>query len=473
MTARRPARPVAAPDGASSRVRFNAAWLRARLRALIGPLRGRRFCVAFSGGLDSTALLRALAALRARERFELCALHINHQLHPQALDWARAAQDKARHLGVACEVIEVRIDRVRGESLEALARDSRYQALAQALEADQLLLTAHHQDDQLETVLLALLRGSGVRGLSAMNAVTRWSGTLLLRPLLTMGRAQLEQYLRRGRVAWSEDPSNADERYDRNYLRAVIVPALRARWPSCAATVSRSAQHLAEARSLLEQMADVTLAPARDGATVRISVLRRLPLPQRCNAVRQWIARQGLPLPDQRRMREIVGPLLAAREDAAPLIRWEGAELRRHGDRLYAWAVSGRQRVRAPLPVQGWDWRMQPWLSLGAAGELGIVDDQHGDLRLAALPDVLDVRFRAGGERLRGSQGHIALKDLLQEQRLAPWERAAVPLVMHEQRIVAVGDLWLDPHFAVGGVEHNAEQKDRGRFRWHRLRQGA
>jgi tRNA(Ile)-lysidine synthase len=302
-----------------------------------------------------------------------------------------------------------------------------------------------------------------------MSPATRWGGTLLLRPLLTMRRTQLEHYLRRRRVAWSEDPSNADERYDRNYLRAVIVPALRARWPSCAATASRSAQHLAEARGLLDGMADAALGPARDGATVRISVLRRLSLPQRRNALRHWIVQQGLPLPDQRRMREIVGPLMAAREDAAPLVRWEGAQLRRHGDRLYALAVNRPALERAGLEVQRWDWRTQPWLSLGAAGALGIVDDQHGDLRLAALPPLLEVRFRAGGERLRGSQGHIALKDLLQRQRLAPWERAAVPLVMHEQRIVAVGDLWLDPHFAAGA----GEPKDRGRFRWRRLRQRA
>jgi tRNA(Ile)-lysidine synthase len=303
-----------------------------------------------------------------------------------------------------------------------------------------------------------------------MSALTRWSGTWLVRPLLRIGRVQLEEYLRRRRIAWSEDPSNADQRYDRNYLRAVVIPALRARWPSCAATVSRSAEHLAQAGALLEEMADAALAHAHDGAALRISVLRRLSLPQRHNALRQWLVRQGLSLPDQRRMREIAGPLMMAREDAVPLVRWEGAELRRHGDHLYALAVSRRQRTPAVVPeVQGWDWRAQPWLSLGAAGALGIVNDRHGEVRLAALPPLLEVRFRGGGERLSGSQGHIALKDLLQRQRLAPWERATVPLVMHGQRIVAVADLWLDPFFAASGTEHT----DRGRFRWRRLRQRA
>jgi tRNA(Ile)-lysidine synthase len=469
VKSRRPARPDAAPDAASSPARFNPSWLRAQLRALIGPLRGRRLCLAYSGGLDSTALLCALAALKTRQHFHLRALHVNHQLQPQSRDWARSAQRQARRLRVACEVMEVRVNRTRGESLEAVARESRYRALAGALGTDELLLTAHHQDDQLETVLLALLRGSGVRGLSAMGAVTRWSGTLLLRPLLPVGRAQLAQYLDRQRIAWSEDPSNADERYDRNYLRRVILPALHSRWPACAVTVARSAAHLAEARTLLEQLAGKALLGAHDGVALRISVLRRLSLPQRRNALRQWIAGQGLPLPDQRRLREMTGPLMQAREDAAPVVVWDGAQLRRHGDRLYAFATSSAPlAANAQVQVQRWDWRTQPWLSLGPAGAVGIVNDPHGEVRLGALPALLDVRFRTGGERLRASHGgHIALKDLLQAKHLAPWERAAVPLVMHAQRIVAVADLWLDPSFAAAG----SQDSDRGRFRWRRLRQ--
>ena len=463
MRPRRPAATVAADVAgeAASPAHFDAPWLGSRLRALVGPLRGRRLCVAYSGGLDSGALLAALAALRARERFVLRAVHVNHRIQPQSARWAQAARRRARRLRVPCALITLAIELGRGESLEAAAREARYRALAAQLARDELLLTAHHQEDQLETVLLALLRGGGVRGLAAMSAVTPWAHTLLLRPLLPVTRAQLEHYARARGLDWSEDPSNADERFDRNYLRRTVLPLIRQRWPAAAATVSRSAQHLAEARSLLERLAKAALQDARDGASLRVSALRRLPLPQRRNALRQWIAERGLKPPDHRRVREICGPLLAARVDALPRVSWRGGQLCRYADRLFAFDAPA---ARSPVAVEQWDWHAQPWLPLSGGGALGLVRDRHGDVRLSALPRVLSVRQRRGGERLQGTQGRMALKDLLQAQGLAPWERAAVPLIMHAGRIIAVADLWLDRSYGAGG----ARAADRGRFRWRR-----
>jgi tRNA(Ile)-lysidine synthase len=461
---RRPARPDAAPDAAMAPSGFDSAWLATRLRSLIGSLRDRQLCVAYSGGMDSTVLLTALAALRSRERFALRALHVNHQLHPQAAQWARACAANARRLRVSCDVIEVRVESGRGASLEAAARKARYQALAARLGPDELLLTAHHLEDQLETVLLALLRGSGVRGLSAMSGATAWARSLLLRPLLPVGRAQLERFARRAGLTWSEDPSNADERFDRNYLRRVVLPLLRARWPAIGASVARSAAHLAEARTLLEHMARSSLARARDGSALRVSALRCLPAPQRRNALRCWIAERGLPAPDQGRLREIAGPMLAARADAQALVRWQGAQLRRHADRLFAYSAH-ESHAAVAVEINQWDWRAKPWVILGAAGSLGVVRDPHGNVQLTSLPRLLTVRYRTGGERLQHLHGRVALKDLLQRQALAPWQRSAVPLIVHESRIIAVADLWLDPHF---GTATGAGACERGRFRWRR-----
>jgi tRNA(Ile)-lysidine synthase len=449
------------PGAAGPPARFDPAWLGSRLHAMIGPLRGRRLCVAYSGGLDSGSLLAALAALRARERFVLRAVHVDHRLHPQSARWARGARLRAGALRVPCAIVRLTIERGSGESVEAAARESRYRALAARLARGELLLTAHHQEDQLETVLLALMRGSGVRGLAAMNAVTPWAGTLLLRPLLPVTREQLELYARAQALEWSEDPSNADERFDRNYLRRAVLPLIRQRWPAAAATVSRSAAHLAEARALLEQMALAALRDARDGGALRVSVLRRLPLPQRRNALRQWIAERGLKPPDHRRVREICGPMLDARADALPRVSWRGGQLRRYADRLFAFSVGASRQFAA---VERWDWRAQPWLSLGSGGALAVVRDRHGDVRLPTLPPLLSVSPRRGGERLQGARGRIALKDLLQAQGLAPWERAAVPLIMHAGRIIAVADLWVDRSY--GG--RDAPAGERGRFRWRR-----
>jgi tRNA(Ile)-lysidine synthase len=287
-----------------------------------------------------------------------------------------------------------------------------------------------------------------------MSAVTAWSGTLLLRPLLPVSRSQLEDYAREHALTWSEDPSNLDERFDRNYLRRRVLPVIRQRWAAAAATVSRSAAHLAEARALLEQQAVEQLKSARDGAALRVSVLVRLTAAQRGNALRHWIAERGLMAPDHRRLREIAGPMLQSRTDALPVVRWLGGELRRHGDRLFA-----LQGSVAPPAERLWDWRAEPWLALGGDSALGLTRERHGDVRLAALPPRLRVSFRHGGERLHTAQGRAALKTLLQAQGLTPWERAAVPLIGDGERIIAVADLWLDPDYRAGTGEA-------GRFRW-------
>ncbi|HEY6453351.1 MAG TPA: tRNA lysidine(34) synthetase TilS [Steroidobacteraceae bacterium] len=454
---RRPADSAAA----STPQDFTPRWLAGQLRVLAGTLRGGRLCVAFSGGLDSTALLAALAALRPSAGFALRALHLDHHLHPDSHRWAAAALAQARSLRVACESLELRIELRRGESLEAVARERRYGALIGHLTPGELLLTAHHQEDQLETVLLALLRGSGVRGLAAMSPVTPIAHTRLLRPLLPISRAQLEQFARARGLEWIEDLTNRDERFDRNYLRRRVLPSLRERWPAAAATVSRSASHLAEAQGLLERAARLGAGHAADGAALRISVLRRMSLPERRNVLRCWIASQGLRMPDHRRLREIAGPMLEARPDALPRVQWRDAELRRHGDRLLA-----LQRCSGPAPVglESWDWRQRSWLELGDGAALGLIADRHGEVDLAALPCPLQVTFRQGGERLRGAHGRVPLKDLLQVQGIAPWERAAVPLLRERERIVAVADLWLDAAYRADPEGAS----ERGRLRWRR-----
>jgi len=471
VTQRRPARPDAAifadNNSGATPTRFGSTWLRMRLRELAGSLRGQHLCLAFSGGLDSSALLYALSALRSREGFSLRAVHINHQLHPSCVDWARAARATARGLRVPCEIVAVEVARRGGESPEAAAREARYAALKQHLESGELLLTAHHQEDQLETILLALLRGSGVPGLSAMRAVTALGSAQLLRPLLPICRSQLEQYARKRGFKWSEDPSNEDNRFDRNYLRRVVVPALRQRWPAVAATASRSAAHLLEARNLLDQLARESLSDAYDGAALRVSVLRRLPMAQRRNALRLWIAERGLPPPDQTRLLEIAGPLLAARQDSHAGVRWRGGQLRRHADRLLAQRVDDDQAVAPPAQPLRWEWQVQRWLQLESGDAIGLVPDRHGDVLLATLPPIIELQFRRGGERVRAEHGSVAVKDLLQKSALPPWQRDSIPLLLHEKRIIAVGDLWLDPQYRAGGTAGAGQ----ARLRWRRLRQ--
>ena len=436
---------------------FSAPWLARQLRAQVGSLLGAQLCVAFSGGADSMALLAALAALQSRCGFQLRALHINHRLQPQADAMAARALRAAKTLGVECEVVRAPVRVPRGASLEASARTVRYAALRARLAPGEWLLLAQHREDQFETVLLQLLRGAGVAGLAAMPM----QAGPLLRPLLPVSAAALRGYLRRRGILWHEDPSNADERFDRNYLRQRLTPLIEARWPGATQTVARSAALAAEAQTLLETLADRDLRVARDGAALQVSVLRRLGAAECRNALRRWLALMALPLPDQRRLQEIAGPVLRARHDAQPLVAWPGAEVRRHGDLLYARATPAA-RAAAPRPVR-WDWRMQPRVQLGAGGSLSLVPDASGPLAVTALPAQFSIRFRVGGERLAREHGQQTLKRLLQEHRLPPWQRTAVPLLYAGRRLVAVADWWcaaelLHQHARAGGK--------RARLRW-------
>ncbi len=438
---------AATADAARHCAQFDPDWLAARLGALVGALAGQRLCVAYSGGVDSSALLHALVALRRRHRFGLRALHVDHGLQPAAARWARAAATRARRWCVPLRTVRVRV--AAGGSLEAAARAARYDALAARLAPGEFLLSAHNQDDQLETVLLQLVRGAGLAGLAAMPERAPFAAGVLLRPLLPVPRALLHAYLERAGVSWCEDPSNADERFDRSFLRQRVVPLLRARWPAVAATVSRSARHAAQAQALLAAVADRSVDAALDGMALRLSLLRRLVPGERRAVLRQWIARCGATAPDQRRLEELERSVVHARGDAQPLLRWGGHELRRHGDRLYL----GAPALPPPLAPLAWHWRSRRRLELPGGARLRLRSDPHGDLALARLPPRLWLRFRAGGERLPAAFGRLALKDLLQQHHVPPWLRSQLPLLCVESRIIAVPGLWVAPEYAAGASD--------------------
>ena len=303
------------------------------MRELAPPGASAPLCVAFSGGADSTALLAALAA-QVSQRRRLRAIHVDHGLQSSARAWARHCRDIAAQLGVPLILRRVSVDLGRGQSPEAQARAARYAALARELAPGELLLTAHHQDDQLETVLLQLLRGAGLAGLAAMPAVMPFAAGLLCRPLLEVRRTELVAWLRRRGLPCIEDPSNEDERFDRNYLRHKVVPVIEARFAGAAVAVARSARHAAEAQDLLQQLADADVWRCVDGATLSAAALRRLAPARRRNALRAWIRAAGQQPPDARRLAEIAGPLLAARPDAHPRVEWGKLQVRRHAGRL-------------------------------------------------------------------------------------------------------------------------------------------
>lgn len=441
---------------------FGPEWLKGQLTQLLPEFPRAALCVAFSGGADSTALLAAVAALTPGPA-RLRALYVDHQLHPDSHAWGRHCRKVAAALGVKLQVRRVRVARGRGQSLEAAAREARYGALGAALASGEALLTAHHADDQLETVLLQLLRGAGVAGLAAMPACAPFARGVLVRPLINVPRAQLRAWARSRGLRWIEDASNADERLDRNYLRARVLPPILARWPAAAATVVRGARHAAEAQRMLDALGAADVARASHGAMLSAAVLRALPPERRRNALRSWITRAGYLTPSARRLGEIAGPLLAARVDAHPRVAWAGAIVERQGDLLALRAPAAVPVARRAL---NWRWRRERHHALpGGAGSLSLQDDARGPLDLDALAATLIVRARRGGERLRPVRGGArrVLKSLLQEARVPLEERARMPLVYAGRRLVAVADRWLDE-----SVQASSASRRRARLVWSR-----
>ena len=399
-------------------------------------------CVALSGGLDSSVLLYAMADLARNQRFSLRAVHVDHGLQADSRAWAESCREVCAAAGIPLQVIALRLDAPRGASLEAAAREARYAALAANLGPGERLLTAHHRDDQLETVLIQLLRGAGVAGLSAMPARARLGPGWQLRPLLDVDREELRTFAESRGLAWCEDPMNGALRFDRGWLRARVLPAIRERWPAASATVARSAAHLGDAAQLLAEIAAVDATGMIDDGRLSLAAFGDLSRQRQVNLLRWWLRREGLRPPPTARLTAALPAFLAARGDSQPLLRWDGAELRRYRGRLYALPPPPARLGAGAADLAG-------LASLGPGlGRFGLVAGQAGGLPAG---EAWTIRFRTGGESLRPHAGRPRkrLKDLCQEAGVVPWMRDRLPLVCAGNRLAAVGDLWLDADLAV------------------------
>jgi tRNA(Ile)-lysidine synthase len=419
--------------------------LRARL-----PSAASGLCVAFSGGLDSTVLLHALALVRSESPHRVRAVHIDHGLHPQSTQWREQCAQVAAALGVEFEALSVQVVGQAEMGPEAAAREVRYAALRATLAPNEVLLTAHHADDQLETVLLALMRGAGVNGLSAMPGTAVFGVGWHVRPLLDFTRIELERWAREERLTWREDPSNSDVRFDRNFLRRELLPVLRQRWPAAAHSATRSALHIAEAAKLLEAVASADLAQVAIGSCLSVAALRELEPARRRNVLRYWLRSNGARAPSTRKLSALEHDMLQAREDRCPHVDWDEFEVRRHRGLLYC----GQRLPCVPQRVMQWQWR-EPLELLGAQSRLRTEPVVGGGLALQRLPTTLQVRFRVGGETIKpsGDRHHRALKKLLQAADVLPWWRERLPLLYAQNQLVAVGDLWISASHAASHGE--------------------
>lgn len=421
---------------------FGPGILLARLDALETPdNKPDRYVIALSGGLDSTVLAHALAATRDRHGKALLAVHVDHRLQPESVRWNDYCRELAGKMGI--EFVAERVSVAEGGSgLEAAARKARYSALARHVAREDWLLSAHHRNDQAETLLLNLMRGSGPAGLAGIGTLTPFHAGWLARPLIDVPRADLEAYAATQGITWVDDPSNQDLRFDRNYLRHELLPVLERRWPGAAERIARSADLAGEAAAMLEELAVMDLRKLGDRATrIDVDGLLELSEARQRNVLRHAIRRAGLPLPGAARLATVLDSVLRARADAQPLVDWPGGELRRYRGRLYlmpplgelAWPADGRALCGAPLPLGE------------GMGALCLAPGASQGLDARIVERGLTVRTRRGGEeiRLKGQAHTKKLKKVLQETGVVPWMRDRLPLVFAGERLVAVADLWL------------------------------
>lgn len=414
-------------------------------RAAPSLLDASRVLVALSGGLDSSVLLALLVELRNAGELlpPLEAIHVHHGLQDAADAWERHCRELCRTSEVPLYVARAQVDlEVGGSGLEAAAREARYAAFAEHLPRSAVLLQAHHADDQCETLLLHLLRGSGPRGLAGIPAARPLAQGQLLRPLLHCARSELLQYAQVRGLRWVEDPSNTETALDRNYLRHRVLPQLCERWPSLVKGLGRSSELLADASDLLDALAAIDLERARRTSPHRldVTVLSGLPVSRRHNLLRYWIRQvrgEGARIPGSV-LNAGLADLLAAAEDRMPLVAWDSGvgrlELRRHRNELYLLDTCSA----AVLPDLDWV-PARPLQLPGRLGSLELITD--GDFPLRDLR--LEVRWRRGGERMQLAQrGTHTLKNLLQEAGVPAWQRSRLPLVYGAGELLVVPGLF-------------------------------
>jgi tRNA(Ile)-lysidine synthase len=406
-----------------------------------------RLVLALSGGLDSRVLLDLTARYVAETRIQAIAVHVHHGLSNNADDWAKQCRVWCEASNIPFHIEYVSLNNLNGESLEERARVARYDALKHYIGDSDSLVTGQHSDDQLETFLLALKRGSGPKGLSSMAKVMPFGRGAILRPLLTIDRDQIEAYAKEKQLSWVEDESNQNQRFDRNFIRHQIAPQLKQRWPSILNSVQRSAELCAEQELLLKELLQPFFERAcRPDGSLCLDILTSVSRLAAYQLIRLWLGRFFLALPSQAQMDTIWRDIVLAQQDANPVMRFNSVELRRFDGALFV--------VPSCPDLSSWQQAIvlnQPLILPETIGILTLTTETTNPTIIGASDRTpYWVNFNPEGLSAHpvGRLGSRKLKKLFQEYRVPSWLRRRTPILMCGERVAAVANLFVDCDFS-------------------------
>ncbi len=432
------------------------------------PVKNHRYVVAFSGGIDSTVLLHCMVTLRNQGHFrDLRGIHVHHGLVDQADQWAEHCQSLCEQWSVPCQITRVSVATGTGTGLEKSARSARYRVFEQALGTRDCLLQGHHQDDQAETLLFRLFRGTGIDGLSGIPANRPLGQGMLLRPLLSVSRSAIVDYVRKHQLTHIEDASNGNQHFSRNYIRHSLLPEIDQRWPAVASRLAS----LADECQAVKQQRDGMIAEQVAMATITkpqwllgykpllvISQLQTMKAALRQQVIRHWLKQQTLPIPGREMLGRVFDELIVAKEEASPLMCWAGCEVRRYRGMLVA--------AQPHPPVEqckevSWDWRKELVLLDDTFGCLGVKALMTSTRQAVALPaGPLCIKNRMAIDpamklAVAGRKGRKTVKRWLQEYQVPPWLRQRIPFVFRGDSMICAPGVWVCEGFqAKEGAGH-------------------
>jgi len=411
----------------------------------------KKICVSLSGGVDSIVLLYALNQSLVKGCY-IRAMHINHNLAKDSESWADFCKKTCDQLQIQIDIHSVKVNNKEGFGIEAAARKARYYKLQNSIQEGEWLMTAHHQDDQLETVLLRMARGTGVEGLQGIQKQFNFGRGNILRPFLGVSKSEILGYAREKKLDWVVDTSNQETYFDRNFLRMKVIPTLKERWPAFSSSVSRLSDISTQTTILLKELAEQDLGSNYPIKNLNIEIFKNKSIGRIINIIRFLILKNEMSVPSKKVLNSGVTTLLNPKS-VNPSMVWDNYCIKRYLDKLYFLKLSQLQPNKCNKLM---NWSIDQPLILDEDGSTLAATMAKGQgLSVKKCNKNLDVQFRKGGESIRpvGHQITKKLKKLFQEDHILPWTRDKIPLLYKKNELIGVGDLWFNQNYIASAEE--------------------